>query len=482
MRRSLSIALAAAALVAWEGRASADDVAPLAAPPPTATEAAPTAPAAPAPAAPSAAPSDPSTSSPARAVPDYDGRGEEPATVGDAALWVPRVLLFPFYVVSEYLVRRPLAWVITTAERKQWASVVKDFFLFGEEKKIGVVPTAFIDFGFRASVGLYAFWDDFLGSGHDLRFHGSTFGLDWLQGTVADRIWLDKDKSSRVDLRVDASHRPDQLFGGIGPRTLDRDRTRYGVDRIQGGPVFDVTYWRGSRFRALSGLRYASFRDASCCDDPSLVSRAAEGKATLPPGFAGYTAGFQRAELTVDTRKPRPEPQTGLRLELESELAADVTRSQSTWVRYGGTAGAFADLTGHQRTVSLSVSLLFADPLGREPVPFTELVQLGGGGLMRAYLSGRLMDRSAAVSTLKYRWPIWAGLDGTIQVATGNVFGAGLKDFDWNLLRLSSAVGIETIGSPDHTFEVLTGLGTETFADGTKISSVRLVFGTNRGF
>ncbi len=101
---------------------------------------------------------------------------------------------------------------------------------------------------------------------------------------------------------------------------------------------------------------------------------------------------------------------------------------------------------------------------------------------MRAYLSGRLMDRSAAVSTLKYRWPIWAGLDGTIQVATGNVFGAGLKDFDWNLLRLSSAVGIETIGSPDHTFEVLTGLGTETFADGTKISSVRLVFGTNRGF
>lgn len=43
-------------------------------------------------------------------------------------------------------------------------------------------------------------------------------------------------------------------------------------------------------------------------------------------------------------------------------------------------------------------------------------------------------------------------------------------------------MGIETIGSPDHTFEVLTGLGTETFADGTKISSVRLVFGTNRGF
>ncbi|HYP90115.1 MAG TPA: hypothetical protein VEQ59_18220, partial [Polyangiaceae bacterium] len=50
---------------------------------------------------------------PKRAKPDYDGRGGTPQPPARKALWVPRVLLFPAYVVSEYLVRRPLAAAIT---------------------------------------------------------------------------------------------------------------------------------------------------------------------------------------------------------------------------------------------------------------------------------------------------------------------------------------------------------------------------------
>jgi hypothetical protein len=451
-------------------------------PPPAASSATSATPAAPTTPPTAAADTGPGTTSPTRALPDYDGRGEEPTTAGDVALWVPRVIFFPLYLLSEYAVRRPLGWLITTAEQKQWASVVRDFFLFGEDKKIGVVPTAFVDFGFRASVGVYTFWDDFLKSGHDLRFHGTFFGFDWLQGTFADRIWLDKDKTARVDFRVDGTHRPDQLFGGIGSRTLNADKTRYAIDRLQVGPVFDVMWWRGSRLRALTGVRYMNFRNGTCCDDPSLVDAAQAGKTQLPPGFAGYTAAFQRGELTIDTREDRPAAQNGFRLELEVEPGADVTRAQSTWVKYGGTVGGFFDVTGHQRTVSLSATLLFADPLGREPVPFTELVQLGGAGYMRGFLPGRLMDRSAAVATLKYRWPIWASLDGTVQMATGNVFSQGLQNFDWDLLRLSANIGIETVGQADHTFELLFGGGTETFTDHAKITSFRLVFGTNKGF
>ena len=56
-----------------------------------------------------------------RAVPDYDGR-PEPTTAGDIALWVPRVVLFPLYLVSEYLIRRPLGWLISTGEREHWPS------------------------------------------------------------------------------------------------------------------------------------------------------------------------------------------------------------------------------------------------------------------------------------------------------------------------------------------------------------------------
>ena len=60
-------------------------------------------------------PPPPGGESPKRAVPDYSGRGEEPTTAGDVALWIPRVILSPLYFVSEYIIRRPLGWLITTA-------------------------------------------------------------------------------------------------------------------------------------------------------------------------------------------------------------------------------------------------------------------------------------------------------------------------------------------------------------------------------
>ena len=64
----------------------------------------------------------------------------------------------------------------------------------------------------------------------------------------------------------------------------------------------------------------------------------------------------------------------------------------------------------------------------------------------------------------------------------GNVFGPQLQDFKPALLRLSSGIGIETAGAPDHTFEILAGFGTETFADNARVDSFRLVFGANKGF
>jgi hypothetical protein len=421
-----------------------------------------------------------SETSPKRAMPDYDGRGEPPTTAGDVALWIPRVVFSPIYFVTEYMIRRPLGWLIGTAERKQWPQAIRDFFLFGPEKKAGVVPTAFVDFGFRASFGIYAFWDDLFGKDNHLRLHATTFGKDWLSGALADRIPIGKD--STVDLRVEGVHRPDQIFAGIGPRTQEYQRTRYGVDRFEAHPVFEATWWRGSRILTTAGVRVVEFRDDACCDNPSLVSEVRAGRATLPPGFEGYTNLYQRGEFTIDTREARPADQTGLRLELEAEHGSNIRTSTANWIRYGGSFGGFVDIKNN-RTVSLSVTTLFVDPISNGArIPFTENIILGGSGPMRGYLLGRLNGRSAAIATLKYRWPIWAFLDGTLQVATGNVFGPQLEDFKPALLRLSGAIGIESIGAVDHTFELLVGAGSETFEQRGSIDSFRLVFGTNRGF
>jgi hypothetical protein len=131
--------------------------------------------------------------------------------------------------------------------------------------------------------------------------------------------------------------------------------------------------------------------------------------------------------------------------------------------------------------VSLSCAALFADPLADRPVPFTELVALGGSGPMRGFSPARLLDRSAAVATLHYRWPIWVWLDGSIQLAVGNVFGPHLAGLRPALLRFSGAIGVES-GLTDNSLEFLVGLGSETFEHGGQITSIRFVVGTNNGF
>src|SRR5262245_25300204 len=92
---------------------------------------------------------------PKRQLPDYDGRGGAPTSPGRKALWLPRVLLSPLYFVSEYVVRRPLGYAITAAERAELPAALYDFFAFGPDHKAGVVPIALLDFGFEPSVGLY---------------------------------------------------------------------------------------------------------------------------------------------------------------------------------------------------------------------------------------------------------------------------------------------------------------------------------------
>jgi outer membrane protein assembly factor BamA len=121
----------------------------------------------------------------------------------------------------------------------------------------------------------------------------------------------------------------------------------------------------------------------------------------------------------------------------------------------------------------------FVDPMTHDTnIPFTELVSLGGTEPMRAYLIGRMIDRSAFVTTLEYRWPVWAVLDGTMKAEFGNVFDAHLQDFAPNLLRFSGSIGVQTAGVSDNPLQLLFGLGSETFEQGGHLDSVRVYVGT----
>lgn len=418
---------------------------------------------------------------PRRTLPDYDGRGGPQQTPGQKALWVPRVLLSPLYFVSEFVIRRPLGAAITAAEKAELPAALYDFFAFGPDHKAGIVPIAFLDFGFLPSVGLYGFWDDAGFKGHDLRLRGSTWGPKWLSGTATDRIRF----SERFDLTftATATRRPDYAFYGLGPDTRESSLMRYT------GKLFDARAisrlgFAGSSFLETSfGYRGASFGPGDYGGELSVDRAVADGKLPPPPGFDdGYRAPFARTRLVLDSRG-KSSSATGARLELIGEEAADLkNRPSSGWVKYGATVGGFVDLGDSGRVISLSVATLLADPLGDRPIPFNEQVTLGGPNLMPGFRAFRLYDRSAVVATLRYSWPIWVWLSGSLQVATGNVFGERFEGFRVERGRLSTAIGIESGGSRDSVFQALVGFGSETFESGAKIDSLRVVVGARSGF
>jgi hypothetical protein len=418
---------------------------------------------------------------PKRTPPDYDGRGAERTTPGRAMLWVPRVVLFPLYVTSEYVIRRPLGAAIAGAERAHLPDTLYSIFMLSEDRKVGWVPTFLVDFGFKPSVGLYFFWNDAFATGNDLRLQVATWGATWLAGSVTDRIHLSRRDS--LTLRLAGIRRPDYRYYGEGPGSIEANLSRYSADRIEANGTYALDLGGSSRLEGGVGYRRLRFRDPDVGGYVPTSARAAQGAFGLPNAYGiGYTAGVSRLLLRLDSRSARPRGQSGVRLDLDAEQGSAPQAIPLGWVRYGAIVGGFVDLNDRARVLGLSVAAQFSDPLTGAAVPFTELVQLGGSEPMRGFLPGRLMGRSALVTTLSYHWPVWVWLDGTIQAAVGNVFGPHFNDFDPSLLRFSGAVGVATAGFSDNPVELLVGIGTETFERGAQLNSIRFAFGTSRGF
>jgi hypothetical protein len=415
-------------------------------------------------------------------VPNYDGRAPAATTAGDAVLWIPRVALSPLYFTSEYVLRRPLAVVVPAAERADLPRKVYDFFIFGADHKAGVVPVGLVEFGFKPSVGVYAFWDDAGFKGHDLALHVEAWPTDWIGGSLTERFRLDSETT--LQLAVSGVERPDRVFYGEGPRSLQSSESRYHQGKLDVGAGLDWRFWRSSHVQSGAGMRVVGLGPGHYGDDPSLEKEAATGAFTIPFGFdRGYTEEYNRVLLTIDTRPPKSTTGSGVRIELQTEEGNDVSRSPAAgWLRYGAMAEGLLDLNGHGRVLSLSITALFADPLGTEPIPFTELVNLGGDGPMPGYFLGRLVDRSAAIATARYTWPIGPWLGGMLEADVGNVFGEHLENFAPGLLRFSGAIGLSLLGLKDVPVELLIGCGSETFDHGGQVDSVRAMAGVPLSF
>ncbi len=428
---------------------------------------------APAPGGATAASSEPP---PPREVPDYRGQAPPAPTPGEVLIWVPRVILLPAYLVTNYVIRVPIGAAATAAEKGNWGPAVFNFFAFGPDNKGGIFPTFFLDFGFRPSIGLHFFWGDTFVTDNKVTADFAWGGSNWITVALGDRYSFSKASSIAVEARW--NRRPDNLYFGIGPETTTDFKSRYGTDQV-GGTVLYRYAKDQARVETGAHLTRTVFREYSCCSDPTLTQRVERGELPAPPGFQeNTTAAGLTFRGSLDTRRPDID-RSGIRVGVAVAPSVDVTRGfDRSWIRYGAGVEGSWDVNGRGRILSLGVLADFADPLGSQDVPFTELVTVGGAEPFVGFLRGRLRDRSAIGAQLSWRWPVFAYIDGVAAVSFGNVFGAHLQNFRWDLLRLSAEAGIRTaaiLGASN--FQFVVGIGTEPFNQGLRVTSFSLAFG-----
>ena len=389
------------------------------------------------------------------------------------------MLLSPVYVVHEYVVRRPIGALIAVAERDRWINTISEIFRFGPERQFMVIPTAVYNFGFRANAGVRFTADHLFVRNHDFIAHAATGGTDWWIASIRDRYrW--NGGNDAIATHFDLVRRPDLVFRGIGPDARDGEGLRYGLQRLDGGAWY-AHRSGGAKLLATAGVRRMGFRSPECCHEPTLDDAVSSGMIQPPPGYGtSYTVEYQSLTLSLDSRTDRPDPGTGARIEMYGAPHFDPGHDRS-WIKYGGMLGGAIDLTGRQRTLHAQIVADFVDPMQGDVVPFTELVTMESNSQMQGFFGGWMVGRSTISGELGYSWPIAFMLDANARLSVGNAFDAHLRGFETDRLRLSADIGITTIGARDSGFEIIVGVGTSPFSQGTEIDSVRISVGSRRG-
>jgi len=412
-----------------------------------------------------------------RTPPDYRGQPPPPTTTGEVLIWGPRVILFPAFLVTNYVIRAPVGGLATVAEKDNWGNSVFNFFAFGPDHKYGIFPVFLLNFGFRPSVGAHFFWDDAFAAGNNLTTDVAYGGSNWISVGLGDRYHFSKHSSLAVEAHWD--RRPDNLFYGIGSEVTDDFRSRWGSDHVEGSVTYTQDVHRILRVEAKARLYRTIFRDYECCNDPTIQQRVDAGQYPAPPGYGeNTTAAELGVKAVLDTRPPIGN-RSGFRVGAAAAPGVDVTRGfDRSWIHYGGAIEGSWDVTRSGRVLSLGVITMFADPLGSQPVPFYELVTAGGAEPFTGFLKGRLRDRSAIGAELSWRWPVFAYLDGIAAVGVGNVFDQHLSNFRFDRLRFNAELGIRTAAQfGASNFQFIVGIGSDPFDQGFRISSFSLAFG-----
>ncbi len=369
----------------------------------------------------------------------YDGRVSDPQP-SRAALWVPRILFAPFWLLSAAL-EQPTRLGIELEERHHlYDHMIR--MSTSEDGMVGIRPTFEWASSFRWSVGAHVFDDKLLGPGTKFRFDIAG-GIDVAHLQIRGRpTRLGRPVQVFFDSRFD--HRNDYLFTGIGtdPPVFVKPHgaSRYKADVLDlGGRIdFNVAPWVAFSIGGDYGFRKfydsESYKDVPPIQDvycvrvegvciPGTVSEA------LVPGFNQGTQ-FVRTSAAVhfDLRNHRVRPTLGALLDAEADYSKGIG-DVSSYFRFRESVALDFNLWAHSHVLVLRGDTELVVPAGNDFVPFSELATVGGPQDLRGFRISEFRGFSSLTATAEYRWPIMLWVDAMMFVDYGGVFDRNYKNF-----------------------------------------------------
>ena len=385
----------------------------------------------------------------------YDGRPHAPG-LADDLLAVPRILLAPVRLIVKGLavpVHHLLDWdEINHVHEKIFAALTT------RDGLIGVRPSFQYSISFAPVVGLRFFDQKLLGHGTDFEVTAMTGGLDIFYGEVSARP-TPPDRAIEVTVKATYNKRDDQVFTGIGyasdDQTTQTRPSRYAVDAVDAGGTLTWIARPGIFVDVATGFGVRRFGNGrSIIGDPpidevycvrNLAQMCIPGTVddVRVPGFDRGTQFFRAGtNLRVDSRDNYYRPSAGALLEVGADWSHGIGFDQSDYVRAHAAASWVFDLWQRSRTLVVRVEAWDLEPIGYAPVPFSELIVLGGPDTFRGFRPGRFRNYSSVFTGVEYRWPIWMWMDATAFAEYGGVFGRRFDGFGFDRMKPDVGAGV----------------------------------------
>jgi hypothetical protein len=393
----------------------------------------------------------------------YDGRPHGPSWREDLVL-VPRLMLAPV----EWLFKLGLGWpfhrLLDWDEEHHVHETILAAFS-SPDGLIGVRPAFQYALGYRPVVGLRLFDRKLMGRDSDFQVTGMTGGTDIVYGEVYARPTRGN-RAVAVAVRTIYNRRDDQVFTAVGYADTDPTRwtlpTRYAVDAFDGGGELTLAAAPGVTFAGTAAFGLRRFgngvrvgvdppiADVYCVRD--LTGRCIPGTVDewQVPGFNRGTQ-FARlgASFRLDSRDNWYQPASGALLDLGCDWSHGLGFDHSQYVRLHGALVAVLDLWQRSRTLLAKVATEMLLPIGPYPIPFSELIVLGGPDDFRGFRPGRFRNESSLLLALEYRWPIWMWMDASLFAEYGGVFGRDFIGFGLGRMRPDVGAGVRLRSSSD---------------------------------